>query len=119
MRRYSFTKAIIILLLAGSPLMLSSQNARIKIDIDRTIGEVNKNLYSNFVEHLGRCVYGGIWEPGSPLSDEQGFRKDVLEAVKGLNVSGKISEETVSNYHWLDGWDQCVTPGWSSRMGTA
>lgn len=70
MKHNTVSKAIFCLLLAVCPLMLSSQNARIKIDIDRTIGEVNKNLYSNFVEHLGRCVYGGIWEPGSPLSDE-------------------------------------------------
>ncbi|UCH14891.1 MAG: alpha-N-arabinofuranosidase [Bacteroidales bacterium] len=84
---------------------LFAQDARIKIDIDRTIGEVNKNIYGNFVEHLGRCVYGGIYEKGSPLSDENGFRKDVLEAVKGLNVSitRYPGGNFVSNYHWLDG----------------
>ncbi len=82
-----------------------SQNARIKIDIDRTIGEVNKNIYGNFVEHLGRCVYSGIYEPGSTLSDENGFRKDVLEAAKGLNISltRYPGGNFVSNYHWLDG----------------
>ena len=82
-----------------------TQNARIKFDIDRKIGEVDKNLYSNFVEHLGRCVYGGIYEPGSPLSDADGFRKDVMEAIKGLNVSliRYPGGNFVSNYHWLDG----------------
>lgn len=117
MNIYSVKKVIVILLLAGLPLMLSSQNARIKIDTDRTIGEVNKNLYSNFVEHLGRCVYGGIWEPGSPLSDDQGFRKDVLEAVKGLNVSlvRYPGGNFVSNYHWLDG----VGPVRNPRMELA
>ncbi len=91
---------------------LNSQNARIKIDTDRTIGEIDKNIYSNFVEHLGRCVYGGIFEPGSPLSDEDGFRKDVLEAVKGLNVSlGRYpGGNFVSNYHWLDGVGPSRTP---------
>ena len=64
-----------------------AQNARIKIDLDRKIGEVNKNIYGNFVEHLGRCVYGGIYDENSPLSDERGLRKDVIEAVKELNVS--------------------------------
>jgi len=83
----------------------NSQNAKIKIDLDRKIGEVNKNIYGNFVEHLGRCVYGGIYEEGSPLSDERGFRKDVLEAVKDLNVSitRYPGGNFVSNYHWKDG----------------
>jgi len=83
---------------------VSAQQARIKIDVDRTIGQVDPNIYGNFVEHLGRCVYGGIYEPGSPLSDDMGFRKDVLEAVKGLNVplARYPGGNFVSNYHWLD-----------------
>lgn len=82
-----------------------AQNARIKVDLDRTIGEIDKKLYGNFVEHLGRCVYGGIYDEGSPLSDERGFRKDVLEAVKDLNVTitRYPGGNFVSNYHWLDG----------------
>jgi len=84
---------------------LTAQNARIKIDIDRQIGEVNKNIYGNFVEHLGRCVYGGIYDEGSALADEEGIRLDVLEAVKELNVSliRYPGGNFVSNYHWLDG----------------
>ena len=83
----------------------TGQNARIKIDTERTIGEVSPLIYGNFVEHLGRCVYGGIYEPGSPLSNENGFRKDVLEAVKDLNVTliRYPGGNFVSNYHWLDG----------------
>jgi len=83
----------------------NAQNAKIKIDIDRTIGQIDPLIYGNFVEHLGRCVYGGIYEPGSLLSDEDGFRKDVLEAAKGLNVSivRYPGGNFVSNYHWLDG----------------
>ena len=98
-------RIVLILLTTFLTVTLYSQNARIKIDIDRTIGQVDKNLYGNFVEHLGRCVHGGIYEPGSPLSDEQGFRKDVLEAVKGLKVSHVRypGGNFVSNYHWLDG----------------
>jgi len=94
-----------------------AQNAKIKIDTDRIIGEVDRNIYSNFVEHLGRCVYGGIYEPGSPLSDQDGFRKDVLEAVKGLNVAlGRYpGGNFVSNYHWLDG----VGPNRTPRMELA
>jgi alpha-N-arabinofuranosidase len=95
---------IILFCLSGSPAV-SGQNARIKFDTDRIVGEVDKNIYGNFVEHLGRCVYGGIYEPGSLLSDSDGFRKDVLEAVKGLNVSliRYPGGNFVSNYHWIDG----------------
>ncbi len=93
------------LVLISGLTVVSSQTARIKFDTDRIIGDVDRNLYGNFVEHLGRCVYGGIYEPGNPLSDPNGFRKDVMEAVKGLNVSliRYPGGNFVSNYHWLDG----------------
>ncbi|HQV32397.1 MAG TPA: alpha-L-arabinofuranosidase C-terminal domain-containing protein [Calditrichia bacterium] len=96
---------ICLVLLAGSSLMAQDLSARIKIDKDRVIGDIDKNIYGNFSEHLGRCIYGGIYDPGSKLSDKQGFRKDVLEAAKGLNVpilrwpGGNF----VSGYHWEDG----------------
>src|SRR4030095_4530761 len=61
--------------------------ARIKIDTDRVIGDVDPLLFGNFAEHLGRMIYGGIYEEGSPLSDQFGYRKDVFDAVKQLNVS--------------------------------
>jgi alpha-N-arabinofuranosidase len=111
--RFMWIFAIITISVTG----IYSQNAVIKIDIDRTIGEVDKNLYGNFVEHLGRCVYGGIYEKGSVLSDEDGFRTDVLEAVKGLNVSliRYPGGNFVSNYHWLDG----VGPDRKPRMELA
>jgi len=82
-----------------------AQNARIKIDIERTIGEVNKNIYGNFVEHLGRCVYGGIYDTASSLSDKKGFRSDVMTAVKELKPSiiRYPGGNFVSNYNWLDG----------------
>jgi alpha-L-arabinofuranosidase len=84
---------------------LIAQRALIKIDIDRTLGEVDKNIYGNFVEHLGRVVYGGIYEMGSPLSDENGFRIDVMAAVKELNVTllRYPGGNFVSNYNWIDG----------------
>jgi len=79
--------------------------ARIKVDIDRTIGEVDPKLFGNFAEHLGRMIYGGIYDEGNPLSDKDGFRTDVMEAVKKLGVSvlrypgGNFS----SGYDWKDG----------------
>ena len=60
--------------------------ARIKVDTERVIGDIDPKIYGNFIEHLGRCIEGGIFEEGSPLSDANGFRKDVLEAVRKLNV---------------------------------
>ncbi len=71
----------------------------------------------NFVEHLGRCVYRGIYEPGSPLSDEKGFRKDVMQAVKELKVPiiRYPGGNFVSNYHWEDG----VGPNRIARMELA
>jgi alpha-N-arabinofuranosidase len=84
---------------------LAPPAARIKIDIDRTIGTVDPLLFGNFSEHLGRMIYGGIFEEGSALSDASGYRKDVLEAVRGLNVSilrwpgGNFA----SGYNWKDG----------------
>ncbi len=79
--------------------------ARLVINADRKLGEIHPHVYGQFIEHLGRCMYGGIYEPGSPLSDERGFRTDVLEAVRALKVpilrwpGGNFS----SGYHWLDG----------------
>src|SRR5665647_3432198 len=98
-------KLILLLAFAGMTFPSGAQNARIKIDIERKIGEVDKHLYGNFVEHLGRCVYGGIYEEGSPLADDKGIRLDVLDAVKDLNVSitRYPGGNFVSNYHWKDG----------------
>lgn len=102
-----YYKALLLLLIFSQlvPANLSAQNARIKIDLERTIGKVDKHIYGNFVEHLGRCVYGGIYEEGSNLSDENGFRKDVMEAVKDLKPSivRYPGGNFVSNYNWLDG----------------
>lgn len=94
-----------------------AQHARIKIDVDRTIGQVDSNIYGSFVEHLGRCVYGGIYDKGSPLSDKDGYRKDVMQAVKDLHVTliRYPGGNFVSNYHWLDG----VGPDRIPRMDLA
>lgn len=55
--------------------------------------------------HMGRCIYGGIYDPGNSLSDERGFRKDVIEAFKELNVPvvRYPGGNFVATYHWLDG----------------
>lgn len=95
--------------LVAAPFVVRAQQgplrARIKIDTERLIGEIDPKIYGNFAEHLGRCIEGGIFEEGSPLADANGYRRDVLEAAKKLNVTqlrwpgGNFS----SNYHWRDG----------------
>jgi alpha-L-arabinofuranosidase len=81
-KKYLLNTASVFFLSVILSTNVYAQNARIKIDLDRTIGEVDKHIYGNFVEHLGRCVYGGIYDPGNKLSDKNGFRKDVMAAVK-------------------------------------
>lgn len=77
----------------------------IRIDTDRQIGSVNRNIYGHFTEHLRRCIYGGIYEENSPLSDKDGFRKDVLDAVKKIKcpILRWPGGNFASNYHWEDG----------------
>ena len=81
------------------------KEAKIFIDRHFTVGEVDKRIYGSFIEHLGRAVYGGIYQPGSPLCDEQGFRKDVIGLISRLNVPvvRYPGGNFVSGYHWEDG----------------
>jgi alpha-L-arabinofuranosidase len=89
----------------GLPGNGQSLRATLKIDLDRKIGEIDPLLYGNFTEHLGRCIYGGIYDPSSPQANPDGFRRDVIDATKNLGVSilrwpgGNFA----SGYHWMDG----------------
>ncbi|HBF11012.1 alpha-N-arabinofuranosidase [Thermotoga neapolitana] len=78
---------------------------RIVVDPKKIVKPISRHIYGHFTEHLGRCIYGGIYEEGSPLSDERGFRKDVLEAVKRIKVPNLRwpGGNFASNYHWEDG----------------
>ncbi len=77
----------------------------VAIDPRRALGQVDRRIYGGFVEHLGRCIYGGLYEPGSGLSDDRGFRADVLSLLKELRLSVLRwpGGNFVSNYHWIDG----------------
>lgn len=61
--------------------------ARLVVDDDFEVAPVNNRLFGSFVEHLGRCVYTGIYEPDHPTADEHGFRKDVIDLVKELGAT--------------------------------
>jgi alpha-N-arabinofuranosidase len=79
--------------------------ATISVDVRRQIDTIDKNIYGGFIEHLGRCIYDGIYEPRSPLSDERGFRKDVMKAIRRLSPPNIRwpGGNFVSGYHWMDG----------------
>ena len=80
------------------------KQARIVLDRDYIISPIDSRIYGSFIEHLGRAVYGGIYEPGHPLADEQGFRTDVLEMVRRLNVPvvRYPGGNFVSGFNWED-----------------
>jgi len=80
-------------------------HARIAIDPGLVISPVRRGTFGSFVEHLGRCVYTGIFEPGHPQADEQGFREDVLALVREMGVSTVRypGGNFVSGYKWEDG----------------
>lgn len=78
---------------------------RIKVDPERTIGEIDPNIFGGFVEHLGRCVYGGIFDPESPFADGDGLRSDVRTAIERIKptVIRYPGGNFVSGYRWRDG----------------
>jgi alpha-L-arabinofuranosidase len=79
--------------------------ARFTLDPAFAVGAVDGRLFGTFVEHLGRCVYTGIYEPTHPTAEEDGFRRDVLELVRELGVSivRYPGGNFVSAYDWEDG----------------
>ena len=81
------------------------QKTRIVLDPHYTIAQVDPRIFGGFLEHLGRCVYQGVYQPGAPSADENGFRKDVLGALRGLNmtVMRYPGGNFASGYHWMDG----------------
>jgi alpha-L-arabinofuranosidase len=115
--------------------------ARIVLNPDYVVGPLNRRLFGSFVEHLGRCVYDGIYEPGHPSADADGFRTDVMDLVRELGVTTirYPGGNFVSGYRWEDGvgardqrpkrldlaWHSLETnqvglhefAGWSSRVG--
>ena len=79
--------------------------ATVRLRPGATIGATDKRLFGAFIEHLGRCVYGGIYEPGHPTADERGFRRDVIALIKELapSIVRYPGGNFVSGYDWEDG----------------
>jgi alpha-L-arabinofuranosidase len=89
----------------GTPgIMEDLMRAKIFLDKEFVIGEVDRRLFGSFIEHLGRAVYGGIYEPGHPRADARGFRLDVLELVRELKlpIVRYPGGNFVSSFNWED-----------------
>ncbi|MET8029368.1 alpha-N-arabinofuranosidase [Streptomyces avermitilis] len=98
------------------------RTARFALDSAFTVGEVDPRLFGSFVEHLGRCVYTGVFEPGHPSADEAGLRTDVLDLVRELGVTAirYPGGNFVSGYKWedsvgpVDERPRCLDLAWRS-----
>ena len=65
--------------------------AHLTVDPHFVVGPINRRIFGSFVEHLGRCVYDGIYEPGHPQADANGFRRDVIQLVMGEGMAMAVS----------------------------
>ena len=84
---------------------MSTVQAQVLLDTNRTIAPISPLLFGGFVEHMGRCVYEGFYDPQSSHADEQGLRKDVLAALRDqtYSVIRYPGGNMLSGYNWLDG----------------
>src|SRR5690606_38799770 len=85
--------------------MLNMAKVTISLDTNRVISDISPLLFSGFAEHMGRCIYEGIYDPASPHADERGLRKDVLASLRELNFRSirYPGGNFLSGYHWEDG----------------
>src|SRR6266542_5120810 len=80
-------------------------SATVELDTGQVVGDISPLLFGGFAEHLGRCIYEGIYDPKSSHADERGFRKDVMEALRdqAYTVIRYPGGNFLSGYNWLDG----------------
>ena len=83
----------------------TDMKARITVNKSYKIGSIDKRIYGSFIEHIGRAVYGGIYEPENESADDMGFRGDVIDLVKKIDVPivRYPGGNFVSGYNWMDG----------------
>ncbi len=84
---------------------MDPQSATVRLNTHRTVAEISPLIFGGFAEHMGRCIYEGIYDPASPLSDERGLRPDVLAALRETNyrIMRYPGGNFVSGYRWTDG----------------
>src|SRR5262249_5697954 len=94
-------------MLRNSLFAQASPNAvtRVYLDTRRSLTPLDRNIFGSFLEHLGRAIYEGIYDPESKLSDSNGYRKDVADEIEklGVPIVRYPGGNFVSGYHWLDG----------------
>ena len=93
------------------------KKACMNLDRAYTIGRIDPRMYGSFIEHLGRAVYGGIYEPGHPTADEQGFRKDVIDMVRAIDVP--VVRYPGGNFVSGFNWEDSVGPNRPKRLDLA
>lgn len=110
MKKLPFLISSLILAAAIPGRLSAGQPALIKVDLDRTISAIDPNIYSSFLEPLGKgtrpdIVYGALYDPASPHADANGFRKEYVQQIKDLKVASVRwpGGNFVSGYHWEDG----------------
>ncbi len=97
---------LFVFIMAVAYIAVAQETNSLKIKTDEAQFTINKNLYGQFAEHLGRCIYDGIWVgPDSEIENVNGYRKDILEALQALDIPvlrwpGGCFADT---YHWKDG----------------
>ena len=103
MKNHPFSRRRFSKLLAGAPFVLRAQDgslhARIKLDSERVIDDIDPKIYGNFVEHLGRCIEGGVFDETSPLSDANGYRRTCLKPPKTRSLNPIASATSTSPSH--------------------
>src|SRR5262249_18903919 len=93
---------------SGQSPATADQTARIFMNSRRTIAPLDRNLFGSFLEHLGRAIYEGIYDPASKLADANGFRRDVMEEIRKLGVP--IIRYPGGNFVAGDNWRDGVGP---------
>ena len=96
---------------------MESKKTKLIIDKEYKISEIDNRIYGSFIEHLGRAVYEGIYQPGHKSADEEGFRKDVMQLVKELNVP--IVRYPGGNFVSSFEWEDSVGPDREKRLDLA
>lgn len=106
-------KTFLTLMMTALPLALTAQTASITVNTDRVIGEIDPNIYGVFMEPIGRStelpvrntVYGPLYDPSSPLANEDGFKTDYIDAMRELKIANMRwpGGNYVAGYNWQDG----------------
>ena len=102
MKQKEIKRLLFFTIILFLPFVTKAQQAEIRVNTAQSEGMVSPLIYGQFIEYMGRCIDGGIFEENSPLSDKRGFRLDVLEKVKELQptILRFPGGTVVKTFHW-------------------